>query len=284
MREPHTVWLRRSRDMALAIGGGLSIAAVSYVVLMHPQPDNIGDFFLLRALSEGGGSNVVNVLLVDFRGFDTMGEITVLAVVALTVYALLRRFRPAPESIALPEQQRDNTDPAARHTPAEQVGSGYLMIPAVYLRFLLPFMGMITAYFFMRGHNLPGGGFVAGLIFAVAIIVQYMLAGTVWLESRLHLRPHRWIAYGLILACLTGLGACLLGYPFLTSHTAHLQLPLLGEIHVPSAFVFDLGVFLVVVGATMLILVALAHQTLRSHRPQAGDASAAAAFDQQEIV
>ncbi|MFJ7567335.1 monovalent cation/H+ antiporter subunit A [Herminiimonas sp. NPDC097707] len=283
MDVPRTVWLRRSRDMVLAIAGGLSIAAVSYVVLMHPQPESIGDFFLLRALSEGGGSNVVNVLLVDFRGFDTMGEITVLSIVALTVYALLRRFRPAPESIAIPEQQLNNRDFAAQQSPAEQVDSGYLMIPGVYLRFLLPFMGMVVAYFFMRGHNLPGGGFVAGLIFAVAIIIQYMLAGTTWVESHLHLRPLRWLSFGLIIACLTGLGASILGYPFLTSHTAHLTLPLLGEIHVPSAFFFDLGVFVVVVGSTMLILVALAHQTIRSRRPQAGTPAEPAA-NQRGII
>ena len=275
MQIPRTVWLHRTRDMALAIIGGLSIAAVSYIVLTHPQPTSIGDFFLLHALSEGGGSNVVNVLLVDFRGFDTLGEITVLAIVALTVYALLRRFRPVPESMRRPEQQLNTIDPAAKQKPAEQVTSGYLMIPAVYLRFLLPFMGMTVVYFFMRGHNLPGGGFVAGLIFAVAIIVQYMLAGTAWVESHLRLRPLRWLSFGLITACATGLGAVALGYPFLTSHTAHVNFPLLGEIHIPSAFFFDLGVFVVVVGATMLILVALAHQSIRSRRVQTGDASEA---------
>ena len=60
--------------------------------------------------------NVVNVILVDFRGFDTFGEITVLAVVAMTVFSLLRRFRPAPESVAVPEQQRvqDADDEAGR--------------------------------------------------------------------------------------------------------------------------------------------------------------------------
>ena len=71
-------------------------------------------------------------------------------------------------------------------------------------------------------------------------------------------------------ACGTGLGAWLFGYPFLTSHTAHVTLPMLCELHVPSAFLFDLGVFLVVVGTTMLILVALAHQSLRSRRPHPG--------------
>ncbi len=263
---PHRVWLRRSRDMLVAVVGGVGMAALSYAILTRPAPQGIGDFFLLSALSEGGGSNAVNVLLVDFRGFDTMGEITVLAIVALTVYALLRRFRPAPESMAIPAQRVNDVDPVARQAPAQQANSGYLLVSGVYLRFLLPFMIVVAVYFFLRGHNLPGGGFVAGLIFAVAIIVQYMLAGTVWVESRFGLRTHLWIAYGLVIACLTGLGAFLFGYPFLTSHTARLHLPLLGEIHVPSAFFFDLGVFVTVVGATMLILVALAHQSVRSHR------------------
>jgi multicomponent K+:H+ antiporter subunit A len=269
-----TRW-RRTRDLLLAAAGGLGLAAVSYAVLTRPAVDTISDFYILRALSEGGGANVVNVLLVDFRGFDTMGEITVLGAVALTVYALLRRFRPARESIPIPLQQASDVDPAVRQSPAQQARSGYLLVPGVYMRFLLPVMGVIAFYFFMRGHNMPGGGFVAGLIFATALIVQYMVAGTDWVEDHLRLRPHRWIAWGLATACGTGLGAWLLGYPFLTSHTAHLALPLLGELHVPSAFVFDLGVFLVVVGATMLILVALAHQSLRSHRMPVAAARAA---------
>ncbi|MCA1857222.1 monovalent cation/H+ antiporter subunit A [Massilia oculi] len=268
-RVPGATWLRRSRDILIAVAGGLGLAAASYAVLSLPQggaTTDLRDFFMRHALAEGGGANVVNVLLVDFRGFDTMGEITVLSAVALTVYALLRRFRPAPESIAIPVQQASDVDPAVGQKPGEQARDGYLMVQAVYLRFLLPVMGVLSVYFFMRGHNLPGGGFVAGLIFATALIVQYMVAGTDWVESHLRLRPHRWIGWGLIIACSTGLGAWLLGYPFLTSHTAHLTLPLLGELHVPTAFVFDLGVFLVVVGTTMLILVALAHQSLRSRR------------------
>jgi len=281
-KAPPSTWLRRSRDGLIAAAGGLGLAAASYAILMRSPPPSIGDFFVLRALPEGGGSNVVNVLLVDFRGFDTMGEITVLSAVALTVYALLRRFRPATESIAIPVQQASDVDPAVSQTPAIQAASGYLMIPAVYLRLLLPVMGVMAAYFFMRGHNLPGGGFVAGLIFATALIVQYMVAGTDWVESHLRLRPHRWIAWGLWCACFTGIGAWLLGYPFLTSHTAHLTLPLLDEIHVPSAFVFDLGVFLVVVGSTMLTLVALAHQSLRSHRV-AADATRATIPPAKEI-
>jgi multicomponent K+:H+ antiporter subunit A len=274
-RVPFPSWLRRGRDGAIAVAGGLGLAAATYALLGTRAPATISDFYITHALPEGGGANVVNVLLVDFRGFDTMGEITVLSIVALTVYALLRRFRPAPESVAIPSQQANDVDPAVTQTPLQQATSGYLMVPSVYMRFLLPFMCIIAVYFFMRGHNLPGGGFVAGLIFATAVIVQYMVGGTDWVEAHLGLRPHRWIAVGLITACTTGLGAWLFGYPFLTSHTAHLDLPLLGAIHVPSAFVFDLGVFMVVVGTTMLILVALAHQSLRSHRAPPGASRAA---------
>jgi len=121
----------------------------------------------------------------------------VLSIVALTVYALLRRFRPAIESMKIPSQQTNPADPASKQLPGEQASSGYLQIPAVYLRLLLPIITVVAVYFFMRGHNLPGGGFIAGLIFSIALITQYMLAGTAWVEARLKMQPHRWISIGL---------------------------------------------------------------------------------------
>jgi multicomponent K+:H+ antiporter subunit A len=97
---------RRLRDFVLAGLVGTGLAGVTYAVLTRPFDASISPFFLSRALPEGGGANVVNVMLVDFRGFDTLGEVTVLSAVALTVYALLRRFRPQRESIGQPPQQR----------------------------------------------------------------------------------------------------------------------------------------------------------------------------------
>jgi multicomponent K+:H+ antiporter subunit A len=122
-------------------------------------------------------------------------------------------------------------------------------------------------YLFMRGHNQPGGGFVAGLVMSVAFILQYMVAGTQWVEAQMRLRPLRWMGTGFLFAIMTGVGSMLLGYPFMTTHTAHLALPWLGDIHVASALFFDIGVYAVVVGSTLLILTALAHQSVRSHRP-----------------
>jgi multicomponent K+:H+ antiporter subunit A len=240
---------RRLRDLALAASCGAGTAALAYAIMTRPLPDNtISRYFVENAWPLGGGSNVVNVIIVDFRGFDTLGEISVLAVVGMAVYALLRRFRPARESL----------ETRARRDAAED-----LLVPALIMRLMFPLIGMLAGYLLLRGHNLPGGGFAAGVALAIAMILQYMAGGTRWAEDRLAIRPARWMGAGLLLAGATGAGAWLFAHPFLTSHTSHLQLPLLGELHVPTAFLFDLGVFSLVVGATDLILIALAHQSVR---------------------
>lgn len=261
---------RRVRDLLLAVAAGGGMAWLAFAMMSRPFAQSTSTFFLERALTEGGGTNVVNVVLVDFRGFDTFGEIVVLGIVALTVYALLRRFRPAVETMDLPEQQRylpaDLQTDLLNPRNATDTAIGYLMVPAVLVRLLLPFSALVAFYLFMRGHNQPGGGFVAGLVFSVGLVLQYIISGTSWVEAHLPLYPRRWIASGLLLALGTGLGAVALGYPFLTSHTAHLHLPLIGDLYVASAMFFDMGVFAVVVGSTLLILTAIAHQSVRSHR------------------
>ncbi|MEQ7922566.1 monovalent cation/H+ antiporter subunit A [Xanthomonas sp. WHRI 1810A] len=262
---------RRIRDFVLAVGVGAGMALLSYAMLTRATPNAISEFYLSRAVPLGGGTNVVNVMLVDFRGFDTFGEITVLAAVALTVFALLRRFRPPRESIPLPAQQRllarDVVTDLVNPRGASDTALGFMMVPAVLVRLLLPMAFVVSMYLFMRGHNQPGGGFVAGLVMSVAFILQYMVAGTQWVEAQMSLRPLRWMGTGLFFALVTGIGSMVFGYPFMTTHTAHLHLPLLGDVHVASALFFDIGVYAVVVGSTLLILTALAHQSVRSHRP-----------------
>lgn len=266
--------MRRYRDFSLAVVCGGGIAMIAYVMMTSPLPETIADFFLQRAYAEGGGTNVVNVILVDFRGFDTFGEITVLGIVALTVFALLRRFRPASDSIEIPEQQRIQNAFDDDH-PDRKVGEtvyNYLMVPSVIMQWMFPFIVLLAAYLFLRGHDLPGGGFAAGITMAIGFLLQYLAGGTRWVEDRLRILPLRWIAFGLILAAFTGMGSWLFGFPFLTSHFQYLDIPLIGKIPIASALFFDLGVFSLVVGATALILIALAHQSIRSHRVRATEA------------
>ncbi|MFA7668314.1 MAG: hydrogen gas-evolving membrane-bound hydrogenase subunit E, partial [Burkholderiaceae bacterium] len=226
----------------------------------------------------GGGANVVNVILVDFRAFDTLGEITVLGIVALSVYALLRRFRPPPETMQLPHARQFSNyegkllDRFSDPDPKALLPHGVMKIPSVLVRLLLPLAAMVSVYFLIRGHNLPGGGFIGGLIMATAIIVQYMVGGVVWVETRQRLHPQYWIAFGLLAAGTAAMGVWWLSRPFLAAAAVDLHIPVIGAVHLSSVLLFDIGVYTLVIGATVLMIIALAHQSLRLYRkPSAPD-------------
>jgi multicomponent K+:H+ antiporter subunit A len=262
----------RVRDFAIAVAAGSGLAALAYVVTTRPEPENIAGFFVENAYPQGGGANIVNVILVDFRAFDTFGEITVLGIVAITVYALLRRFRPAAESIPVPEQQRTQDSYDEMH-PDRLKGDtikNAMAIPAMMMAMLFPGIGIAAVFLLLRGHDLPGGGFVAGVTMAVAFILQYMARGTVWVEGRLRILPVRWMGIGLLLAVTVGGAAWPFGRPFLSSSFSHVDIPLIGDVPLASALLFDLGVFALVVGATVLMLIAIAHQSVRSHGVPSG--------------
>ena len=269
--------LRRGRDFMLAAFCGVGMSVIAYAVMTLPVPNTIAKYFLERAYTEGGGTNVVNVILVDFRGFDTMGEIAVLAIVGLTVFSLLRRFRPAQESIGMPEQQRiqnafdvDMPDRAKGDTVRD-----YLLVPSVIMQWMFPVIVTFSVFLFMRGHDMPGGGFSAGITMAIAFLLQYLAGGTRWAEDRIRILPLRWMGFGLLMSASTGMGSWYFGYTFLTSYSQYLEIPYIGKVPMATALLFDLGVFSLVVGATVLILIALAHQSLRNYRVRTPDAAKA---------
>ncbi|MDP2430415.1 MAG: monovalent cation/H+ antiporter subunit A [Pseudomonadota bacterium] len=233
---------RQGRDAILALLAGGGVGALAWAVLTRPYT-SIGDYFLANSVPGGGGGNVVNVILVDFRGFDTLGEITVLALAGLAIYAMLETLR-----LDAPRQDADGRAWNWDMHPT---------IMASFTRLLLPLALLVSVFILLRGHNLPGGGFIAGLVTAVALIMQYLANGVEWTHSRLPGNMHPIIGAGLAIATLTGLGSLFFGYPFLTSTFGHVHWPLVGDFELASAMAFDLGVYLVVVGATLLILIHL---------------------------
>ena len=268
-------FFRRSRDFIIAILAGAGFTVLAYAIMTRPHPLGVSSFFIEQAVPLGGGANVVNVILVDFRGFDTLGEITVLGIVALTVYALLRRFRPPPESLQLPNARQfvgyegKLLDRFSDPDPKSLLPQGVMKIPSVLVRLLLPLAAMVSVYFLVRGHNLPGGGFVGGLIMATAIIIQYMVGGVIWVEARQRLHPQYWIAFGLLAAGTAAMGVWWFSKPFLSSVAFDFHIPLIGHVHLSSVLLFDIGVYTLVIGATVLMLIALAHQSLRLYRKPA---------------
>lgn len=136
-------------------------------------------------------------------------------------------------------------------------------------RIALPLTLTVGIYLFLRGHNQPGGGFIAALVVAIAFLLQYLAAGYDWTDRRRRFSEHRMIAWGVLVAMATGLGSMALGAPFLTSTFEYFSLPLIGKFELASAMLFDTGVFLTVLGAVMLALAQLSHIAQRAARAYA---------------
>ena len=235
--------LRHLRDGVLAVTAGLGMAGASWAMLTR-DGTSLSHYYLENSVSGGGGTNVVNVILVDFRGFDTFGEITVLGIAALAIYALLDGALVGRVGRRLSAWSPDLPQSADRHP----------MIMVVATRVMLPLAMLVGAYIFLRGHNQPGGGFIAGLVVSIALVMQYMASGFGWAAHRVKVNYHAMIGAGVLVAAATGVAAMVLDQPFLTSTFGHFHLPLVGEFELASAMAFDTGVFLTVVGAVMLAL------------------------------
>jgi multicomponent K+:H+ antiporter subunit A len=218
---------------------GIGVAALSYAMLTQ-SVDSISSFYLDESKPGGGGTNVVNVILVDFRGFDTLGEITVLGIAAVGILAML-------QGLVLRVPQRDWLGrPWARDRhPVFLVSISKLLLPIALL---------VSAFLLLRGHNDPGGGFIAGLVTGVALILQYIAEGSESTSERLPWDHLGVIGAGILIAALTGMGSWLFGFPFLTSTYTYVTLPVIGKFELASAMFFDLGVYLAVVGTVLLIL------------------------------
>ncbi|WP_180135983.1 monovalent cation/H+ antiporter subunit A [Acinetobacter sp. YH12070] len=233
---------RRWRDALIAIIAGLGIAWISWLIMTRDH-NSISWFFMQQSIPLGGGTNVVNVILVDFRGFDTFGEITVLGIAAIGTLCMMDGMRAHGTTITQGLTYRFNPSP---------------LMFRITSSWILPLALVVSLYIFLRGHNLPGGGFIAGLITSLALVIQYIALGQDRAEQLIGAKSGRlyevWIGIGLTIAGLTGIAAWLWGRPFLTSAHIYVSPPILGEMHLASAALFDTGVYITVVGATMLMI------------------------------
>ena len=252
---------RRLRDAGIATVGGLGVGWLAWAIMTRPERAGIASYHWDHSYSGGGGTNVVNVTLVDFRAFDTLGEIIVLGIAGLAIYALLE---PAARGVA--GQRLRAWRSSDRHSPER-----HPMMFVMATRLLLPLALLVGSYIFLRGHNQPGGGFVAALIFSIAILLQYLASGFDWTDRRRKFGEHMLIGTGVLIATATGLGSLAFGAPFLTSSFGYVHLPVIGEFELATAMLFDLGVACVVVGAVMMALAQLAQIAQRAAKVEGED-------------
>ncbi|MEP4195354.1 MAG: monovalent cation/H+ antiporter subunit A [Aliishimia sp.] len=251
--------LLRARDGAVAVAAGLAAMALSYHYLLRDAVlTPISEFHLANSYKGGGGTNVVNVILVDFRGFDTYGEIIVLGIAALLIFALTETLLGGPVRARLLNRKPDQ----------KRAGDMHPMMMVVLTRVIMPVVLMIGFYIFLRGHNEPGGGFIAGLIVSIAFVMQYMASGFTWTSARLRYPYHGVIGAGVLAAGLTGIGSWFVAKPFLTSDFTYVRIPPFEKFELATAALFDVGVFLAVVGAVLLSLESFSRLAYRMEMPE----------------
>jgi multicomponent Na+:H+ antiporter subunit A len=228
--------LVRWRDACIAAGGGTLIGALVLRIATTETPPDLRSYFVELGPTLGHGRNIVNVILVDFRAFDTLGEITVLATAAVGVRALLRM--------------------AGGATAGRDAGEGQPPSPIfrTAVRLLMPLLLLFSVFLLVRGHNEPGGGFVAGLVAAAAFALYTISRGVESARRALLVDPATLLGAGLLIALASGLFAVLRGEAFLTAQWT------LGSVAAGTPMLFDVGVFLVVAGVVLMMVFSLAEE------------------------
>ena len=281
--------LARSRWTRLAIGllAGITVMAFAVVAPNARMATPVSAQFPDEAYSYGGGKNIVNVTLVDVRAWDTMGEISVLLVAATGVASLVflrrrggailraedsERARVGDEAPGVwaagtdeddrgAALRRRGTEPEAWSRMQTWLRASATLAPRrrsvifeVVARLLFHSMIAYAVFLLFSGHNNPGGGFAAGLVVGIALVVRYLAGGRYELGEAAPVQPGVLLGTGLFLAVGVGVAAMLAGGQVLQSTIFDLHVPLVGEVHLVTSLFFDVGVFLVVVGLVLDIL------------------------------
>ncbi|HWJ64345.1 MAG TPA: hydrogen gas-evolving membrane-bound hydrogenase subunit E, partial [Acidimicrobiales bacterium] len=235
----------RRRIGRLLISG--TVAAVVFVFALiaggYDLPASVSDQMVDRAVPDGHGRNVVNVTLVDFRGFDTLGEITVLVAASIGAVALARAGR----------RTRRAGDDAARLVAGSSGAEGKrLAFVDVSVRLAFPVVVLMSLWLLFSGHNRPGGGFVGGLLAGSAITLRFIAGGVAEVRRRTRFQPWTVLGAGLLTAVTTALAPILMGRDVLQLSYKSLTVPGFGKVALSSTLAFDIGVYLAVVGMVLM--------------------------------
>jgi multicomponent Na+:H+ antiporter subunit A len=263
--------VRRTR-VAIGVAVGLVAAGLAYVAVSGRQATPISTEFPELAVSFGGGRNVVNVALVDIRAWDTMGEISVLVVAATGVASLIFARSQALRRRGGARPSR----PAAAGGQWLMAGSGpeagrSAIILQVVTRLIFHVIVLFSIFLLLSGHNAPGGGFAGGLVAGLALAVRYLAGGRAELNAAAPVDAGRVLGTGLFVAVGTGAAAMLLGGQVLQSALLDFHLPGFGQVHIVTSVLFDIGVYLIVVGLVLDILRSLGSEVDRQQEADQAD-------------
>ncbi len=232
----------RSFRVALSAAFGLMLGGGALIFQAPSDVERAGEFYLEHTVPLAKGSNTVNTVLVDFRGFDTLLEIAVLVIAALGCLGLLYRAHSGrdPRKV-LPPVPRPDFHPVPRD----------LILRFVAVGGFIP-LNLYAAFLFLRGHQAPGGGFIAGLVTALSFLILVFVLGVGGVRRLLRFNPLSLAAFGVTLSVLVALSPTLLGKPLFYHYHGYV----LG-FYIGTPFWFDLGVYLAVVGVVLKLMLPL---------------------------
>ncbi|SIQ30004.1 MULTISPECIES: Na+/H+ antiporter subunit A [unclassified Paenibacillus] len=241
----------RLPNFIIALGVGAVMTLIALAAFSGRSFESISDYYLKESYRLAGGKNVVNVILVDFRGFDTMLEIVVLGVAAFAIYALIRLRLPQDE----PREGADAREKEFRLVYEDVRSNDVILrtLAKVIIFIILTF----SLYLLFAGHHEPGGGFIGALMTSSALVLLSMAFGIKTVREAMPVDFRLLAAAGIGVAVLTGVGSIVLGVPFLSHTFGYVDLPVFGKNELATAVIFDLGVYMTVVGITMTIILAI---------------------------
>lgn len=274
----------------IGIGVGVTMAAIALIATGARVADPVSGPFPDLAYEIGQGKNVVNVTLVDLRGWDTMGELSVLILAATGVASLVfvtnrsdSRVLPSmPTSTGRSRRPLVETadGPRPRSTAPGSTRQAWLvgglkvkpenrsLLLEVIVRILFHSIIVVSVYLLFAGHNLPGGGFAGGLVAGMALVMRYVAGGRWELGAAAPTDAGRLLGAGMVLALSCAIVPLFFGAAPLTSTYWKAELPLLGEVEFVTSTIFDVGVYLVVIGLVLDVLRSLGAEVDRQTQAQ----------------
>ncbi|WP_199286768.1 Na+/H+ antiporter subunit A [Nocardioides houyundeii] len=263
--------LTRQRFWRMALGAGVGLVAAGFMIVGSGArvAEPVSAVLPELAVDYGGGKNIVNVILVDVRAWDTLGEISVLVAAATGVASLIfidargagiRRVHEIRYPAAVQKQPTGGGRRVWLAAPRTLPPESRSIIFEVITRLIFHTIIVFSVYLLLAGHNAPGGGFAAGMAAGLALVIRYLAGGRYELDEAAPVDAGRLIGGGLAVAALAALLPLAFGGDVLQSAVVDLHLPLLGDLHLVTSVLFDVGVYLVVIGLVLDLLRALGSQ------------------------
>ena len=261
-----------------AVGATLALIAIVVTDARTARP--ISDSFPELSYTLGHGKNVVNVALVDLRGWDTMGELSVLVLAATGVASLvflknrddlLSQVRAVPKTTTARGRLRPLVETATGGVQVQHPGNAMgqrawlvggttmdarsrSIMLEVIVRILFHTIIVVSIFLLFAGHNLPGGGFAGGLVAGMALVMRYIAGGRYELGAAAPTDAGTLLGTGMLIAVSTALLPVFFGDAPLSSSFFEAEVSLLGHIEFATSTIFDIGVYLVVIGLVLDVL------------------------------